>query len=59
MIPGGGFGLHEDGHPDLDEYHNDIGLKTKKNIGTTSGPGGTTYLKENVGTTSGPAGTTF
>ena len=43
MLPGGGVGLHEDGDHDLDEDHNDIGLKMKKKIGSTSGPGGTSY----------------
>ena len=28
-------------------------------IGTTSGPGGTSYLKQNISGTSGPGGTTF
>ena len=28
-------------------------------LGTTSGPGGTTYLKENIGGSAGPGGTTF
>ena len=28
-------------------------------IGSTFGPGGTTYLKENIGGASGPGGTSF
>ena len=28
-------------------------------LGTTSGPGGTTFLKQNLGGTSGPGGTSF
>ena len=43
MLPGGGVGLHEDGHPDLDEDHNDIGLNMKKKIGGTAGPGDISY----------------
>ena len=42
MLPGGGVGF-EDGPHDFDEDHNDIGLKMKKKIGGTSGPGGTSY----------------
>ena len=42
MLPGGGVGFEDEG-PDLDEDHNDIGLKMKKSLGTTSGPGGTSY----------------
>ena len=42
MLPGGGVGF-EDGPHDFDEDHNDIGLKMKKKIGTTAGPGGTSF----------------
>ena len=31
----------------------------KTNVGGSAGPGGTSYPKENIGTTSGPGGTSF
>ena len=49
-------------------YYDDVSLipylksepkRNKQNVSTTSGPGGTTFLKQNVSSTSGPGGTTF
>ena len=48
-------------------YYDDVSLvpfksepkRNKQNVGGTSGPGGTTFLKQNVGGTSGPGGTSF